>query len=660
MDRPDPKSLLAKVNTEEKKNKKGQLKIFFGYAAGVGKTYSMLESAQSLKKSGIDVVVGYIEPHTRPETLALLDGLEIIELKIIQYKSIELKEFDLDKALKRNPQVILVDEFAHTNAKGVRHNKRWQDIEEILASGIDVYTTVNVQHLESLNDIVEIITNVSVKETIPDKFLDNTTQLELIDIEPDALLERFNDGKIYKLEQAKRAQENFFIKDNLIALREIALRKTAEKVNKEVEITRLSKGEVAVVPTCETLLACISPSPSSTKVIRTASRIASSNVSNWIVLYIENPNLKLDKSQKKQLNINISLAKELGAEVIISHGEDVVEQILRFSKMRNVTKIVIGKNHYKNKKFYQMLKRDLVDRLIDEVEYIDVHVIPYKKGSIKSYENKKEKSFLSRFKISKVDFLKLALITLFTTFLVNIIYKLGFSKDNILLIFMLGVVLVSTFTKGYSTGIVSSIVNILIVNFLFTSPIYTLNIDNPSYIITLIVFSVVGIITSTLTSRIQQQMEIYCKREGDAQMLYQISRSFSRLFIKEDIINKGLDLLFISLNRSIICYVPKNEKELKSQSKFINSTDSILNDKDEKAVANWVFTNASVAGNNTNTLPGAKGYYMPIVGIESTLGVIGIDCEEKKLNNEEICVIEAIIAQMSIALDREKRVIKKI
>lgn len=658
MDRPDPRSLLAKVDIEEKKHKKGQLKIFFGYAAGVGKTYSMLESAQNLKKSGVDVVVGYVEPHTRPETLALLDGLETIEPKIIKYKSIELKEFNLDEALKRRPQVILVDEFAHTNAKGVRHNKRWQDIDEILAAGIDVYTTLNVQHLESLNDIVEIITNISVKETIPDKFLNNTTQLELVDIEPDVLLERLNKGKIYNIEQAKRAQKNFFIKENLIALREIALRKTAEKVNKEIEITRLSKGEVIVVPTCETLLACISSSPSSTKVIRTASRIASYNMSNWVVLYIENPNLTLDKVQKNQLNKNILLAKDLGAEVIISHSEDIVEQILRFSKLRNVTKIIVGKNHYTNKKLHQILKRDLVDKLIDEVEDIDVHIIPYKKENTKIYENRNKNTWIKKFKISEIDVIKMILITLSTTFVVYGVNNLGVSSDNILLIYMLGVVLVSTFTKGYSTGIVSSIINILIINYLFTDPIYTFKIDNPSYIITFFVFCGVGIITSTLTSRIQHQMDIYCKREENTQMLYQISRSFSRLFIKEDIINKGLELLFISLNRSIICYIADNKKELKSYCKFIDKN-SILLEKDEKAVANWVFTNSLVAGNHTNTLPGAKGFYMPIVGIESTLGVIGINCEEKRLNNEEICVIESIIAQMSIALDREKRVISK-
>lgn len=657
MDRPDPKSLLAKVNTEENKHKKGLLKIFFGYAAGVGKTYSMLESAQNLKKSGIDVVVGYIEPHTRPETLDLLDGLEIIEPKEVEYKSIKLKEFDLDEALKRKPQVILVDEFAHTNVKGVRHNKRWQDIEELLAKGIDVYTTLNVQHLESLNDIVEIITNISVRETIPDKFLNNTTQLELIDIEPDALLERFNEGKIYKYEQAQRAQENFFIKENLIALREIALRKTAEKVNREVEIARLSKGEVSVVPSSETLLACISSSPSSTKVIRTASRIANSNLSKWIVIYIDNPNVKLAKSQREQLDTNISLAKDLGAEVVIYHGEDFIEQVLRFSKLRNVTKIVIGKNHYTNKKLLQMFKRDLVDKLIDEVEEMDVHVIPYKKESIKSYEKRNHKTWIQKLKITKVDFIKLILITLFATFIVYWLNTLDYSNDNTLLIYMLGVVLVSAFTKGYSTGILSSIINILIINYLFTHPIHTFNIGNPSYIITLSVFCGVGIVTSTLTSRIQHQMDIYCKREENTQMLFQISRSFSRLFEKDDIIEKGLELLYISLDRSVICYVYK-DKDFRSYYKLKKDKNE-LKDEDEKAVASWVFTNSSIAGNNTNTLPGAKGFYMPIIGINSTLGVIGIDCEEENLSTEEIGVIEAIIAQMSIALDREERVISK-
>lgn len=299
MERPDPDSILEKIKEEE--TSRGKLKIFFGYAAGVGKTYAMLEAAHSLQDNGIDVVVGYIEPHTRPDTMALLDGLERIPVKQVEYKGIKLNEFDIDAALKRRPHTILVDEFAHTNAKGSRHNKRWKDIEELLLAGINVYTTLNVQHLESLNDIMEIITNINIKETVPDKVIgDSYTQIELIDIEPEELLERFKEGKIYEKTQAERAKENFFVKDNLIALREIALRKTADRVNKEVQISRMSKADSGVKPTSDILLACISPSTSSSKVIRTAYRIADSSLAKWIAIYVKPSDMSSISQESKK------------------------------------------------------------------------------------------------------------------------------------------------------------------------------------------------------------------------------------------------------------------------------------------------------------------------------------------------------------------------
>lgn len=656
MNRPDPESLLNKINKEEKKSKRGQLKIFFGYAAGVGKTYSMLESAHNLKESGVDVVVGYIEPHSRKETLALLEGLEVLELKEIKYKTINLKEFNLDLALKRKPKVILVDELAHTNAKGCRHSKRWQDIEELLIAGIDVYTTVNVQHLESLNDIIEIVANVCVKETIPDKLIDLSSQLELIDVEPDVLLERFNQGKIYKKEQAIRAQENFFTKENLVALRELALRKTAEKVNKEVEITRLSKSGVEVIPTSETILVCISPSPSTTKLIRTAYRISQSSLSRLIAIYIKDPNKEeLPKEAKAKLESNLELAKKLGAEVVLLHGDNMVEDILRYSKMRNVTKIIIGRNHRKHSVFSRFVKRDVVDKLIDEADHIDVHVIPYKGEKSSNYRPKKEKGFIDKFKISGTDIVKLIIITSITTCIAHILKNSGFTQENIYLIYILDIALVSVFTNGYGTGIISSILNIILLNYLFTSPLYTLNIDDTNYIVTLFVFCIVGIITSSLTSRIQQQVETYSKREQNTQMLYKVGRSFLRLSNKEEIISTGLDLLSIGLNKNILCYVnDKNKKQLDLYKNIKNNKheEMFINDS-EKAVATWAFNNNSIAGTGTDTLPGSNGFYMPIIGMNDTLGVIGVSCAGKKLDNEDSCLIEAVIAQMAIALERE-------
>ncbi|MEG2984877.1 MAG: sensor histidine kinase KdpD [Peptostreptococcaceae bacterium] len=656
MNRPNPESLLSKITNDEAKLKRGQLKIFFGYAAGVGKTYSMLESAHNLKDSGVDVVIGYIEPHSRKETLDLIDGLEILEVKEIDYKNIALKEFNLDAALKRNPDVILVDELAHTNAKGCRHNKRWQDIEELLVAGIDVYTTVNVQHLESLNDIIEIVANVCVKETIPDKFIDISSQLELIDVEPDVLLERFNQGKIYKKEQAIRAKENFFTKDNLVALRELALRKTTEKVNKEVEITRLSKGGSIVLPTSDTILVCISPSPSSGKLIRTASRISQSSLSKLIAIYVKDPAREdMPKEMKSQLEANLELAKKLGAEVVLLHGDNIVEDILRFSKTRNVTKIIIGRNHRKHSVFSKFVKRDIVDKLIDEADYIDVHVIPYKGKESSKYKPKKDSEFLAKFKVSYIDIIKLLIITLISTGFSYILKNMGFIQENIYLTYILSIVIVSSCTKGYGTGIISSILNIFLLNYLFTKPLYTFDIDDTNYIVTLVVFCVVGIITSTLTSRIQQQVDIYSKREQNTQMLYKVSSSFLRMSDKEEIINTGLKLLAMGLNKSTVCYInDKKQKQLKLYKNIIDDKDKkIFISDSEKAVAAWVFNNNKIAGSCTDTLPGSKGFYMPIVGINETLGVIGISCINEKIDNEDIRLIEAVIAQLAISIDRE-------
>ncbi|CEQ21779.1 sensor histidine kinase [Paraclostridium sordellii] len=656
MNRPDPESLLSKVNNEEAKLKRGQLKIFFGYAAGVGKTYSMLESAHMLKDSGVDVVVGYIEPHSRKETIALIDGLEVLSVKEVKYKNINLKEFDIDLALKRKPEVILVDELAHTNAKGCRHNKRWQDIEELLSFGIDVYTTVNVQHLESLNDIIEIVANVCVKETIPDKLIDLSSQLELIDVEPDVLIERFNQGKIYKKDQAKRAQENFFTKDNLVALRELALRKTAQKVNKEVEINRLSKGEASVIPTSETILVCVSPSPSSAKLIRTASRISQASLSKLIAIYIKDPiKDNLSKEANKQLESNLELAKMLGAEVVLLHGDNMVEDILRFSKMRNITKVIIGRNHKKHSLFSKLIKKDIVDNLIDEADYIDVHVIPYKGDERRKFKSKKNKNLLSKFKISNIDLIKLSVITMIATIIAYTLHRAGFIQENLYLTYMLGVVLVSVLTKGYGAGILSSVLSVLIINYLFTNPLYTFKIENHNYIITLIGFCIAGIITSTLTSRIQQQVSIYAKREQNTQMLYKLSRSFLRISNKEEIIEKGLEFLSIGLNRNVVCYLnDKKNRRLKLYKNIKdNKEESLLIDNSEKAVATWVLNNNTIAGSSTDTLPGSKGFYIPIIGINETLGVVGVSCLSEKIDNEDMILIEAVIAQMAISIDRE-------
>ena len=329
---------------------KGKLSIFLGYAAGVGKTYEMLETAHSLKKEGVDVVAGYIEPHDRPQTSAKMEGLEILPYQKVEYKGIKLREMDLDAVLIRHPQVVLVDELAHTNTPGMRHQKRYEDIEEILNAGIDVYTTVNIQHLESLNDVVGKVSGIHVRETIPDEIFDLADQVKLIDIEPDELIGRMKEGKIYKAAQAERALQNFFARNKLILLREIALRRMVDRVNRlavreqEKDRSRIRKEQYQG----EHILTCISPSPSCSRVIRSASRLAYAFQANLTAIYVETPQLQSgDESVRRWRDENIRLAKALGAKIITVFGEDVAYQIAEYARVSGVSKIVLGRTNHR-------------------------------------------------------------------------------------------------------------------------------------------------------------------------------------------------------------------------------------------------------------------------------------------------------------------------
>ena len=633
---------------------RGKLKIFFGYAAGVGKSYAMLMEAHDMKKLGEDVVIGYIEPHARPETMALLSGIEDIGPKVINYKGIMLKEFDLDKALHRKPKIILVDELAHTNARSERHRKRWQDIEELLEAGIDVYTTLNVQHIESLNDIVESITHISVRETIPDKIFDEADKVELIDIEPDELLKRFSDGKVYSREQTKKAFNNFFIKNNLFALREIALRRTADRVNYEVESVRLSKGQITVMPTSDPILACISPSPSSSRVIRTATRMAEAHHSKWIALYVETTKSQnLSKEDKERLNANFSLAEELGGEVVTVYGDDIINQIIQYAKFRNVTKIIIGKNHKKPENLFHFYARDIVDKLMESNSYIDVYVIPnstFDKGKEKIIQKNKIK-----FNVTKREILISSLIMLLSTMISLFIDYIGFSEANVIMIFILGVIIVNMKTRGYLLGFTSSIISIFIFNFLFTEPRYSLEVYDKSYLATFPIMLIVTFIIGTLTNKIQGEAQNSLIRENRTQILYRVSKKLLSATGTADVVGIGIKYLSRLLERTVICYLAQ---ENKLSTPFIYTAtkgekDRALLSKDEEAVAHWTLLNDKESGTGTNTFYGAKGYYMPLKSNGRILGVIGISCANGPLKPEQKFIFETVANQIYIALDRE-------
>src|SRR5438128_5595002 len=342
--RPDPDALLARVKEEEARASRDRLKVFFGAAAGVGKTYAMLQAAREARDDGVDGVVGYVETHGRAETEALLEGLEILPPRVVEYRGATLREFDLDGALARHPTLILVDELAHTNAPGSRHAKRWQDVLELLDTGIDVYTTVNVQHVESLNDVVAKITGVVVRETVPDSVLEQADEVELIDLPPDDLLERFREGKVYVPDQAQEAVRNFFRKGNLIALRELALRATAQRVDAQMRVYRHEHAIDKVWPTAERVLVCVGPTPYSTRLVRAAKRMADSLGAERIAAYVETPaHLRLPHDARDRVLPTLRLAEQLGAETVALSGEKMSEAILAFARDRNVTKIIVGK-----------------------------------------------------------------------------------------------------------------------------------------------------------------------------------------------------------------------------------------------------------------------------------------------------------------------------
>lgn len=387
-----PDQILKEIRREEKQESRGKLKIFFGYAAGVGKTYAMLDTARVDMKNGVDVVAGYIEPHERPDTMALVEGFEVLPPKILKYKGMELKELDLDAALQRKPELILVDELAHTNAEGCRHAKRYQDISELLEAGINVYTTVNVQHLESLNDIVASITHVMVRERIPDSVFDKADQVELVDIEPEQLIKRLEEGKVYRKGQAERAAKNFFQTENLTALREIALRRTAESVNKKVKEERACHTG-ADYYTGEHIVICISPSPTNMKVIRTAARMASAFRAELTALFVETTDYEqADEKVKQAVYDNIQLAKQFGARASIVYGDNIAYQIAEYAKLNGISKIVLGRTSLANRR-YLFFRQSLIEKIIAYAPNLDLYVIPdgNRSGSKEKWEKRKKK-----------------------------------------------------------------------------------------------------------------------------------------------------------------------------------------------------------------------------------------------------------------------------
>lgn len=649
--RPNPDALLQQIQREtetEQPGAAGRLKIFFGYAAGVGKTYAMLEAAHAAKKNGIDVVNGYIEPHTRPETMALIDGLEQLPVRTIDHKGVTLRDFDLDAALVRAPELILVDELAHTNAEGARHEKRYQDIKELLHHGIDVYTTVNVQHIESLNDLVASITGVIVRERVPDKVFDEAYQVELVDIEPEELIARLQTGKIYRSQQAHRALDNFFSMENLTALREIALRRTADRVNRSAPKT-VGK---AAVPIAEHMMICLSPSPTNPKVIRTAARMRDAFHGRFTALYVAPPELlPKDGEEARRLKENMRLAESLGAHTVTVYGNDVPVQIAEYAKVSGVTKIILGRTN--TRRAWLSSRKNLVEILSELVPELDVYIIP---DTVKA-----ERCRPSRKKVARDEPISLRsgviALAIFaaSTGLSIICAHMGFNEACVVTLYVFGLLVTAVMTGSRLLGLVMAIASVLTYNFFFTIPYYTLAVYDPGYMLALVVMFLVSIVAGSLSRRVRRQSRQEAMKAYRMEVLFQTSQKLQLAESEDALLSQVAAQLVNLLGRSVTIY-PADQSL--GEPLFVPAPNDIRDPSyyltpDEFAVAAWAFENRKHAGATTGTLPGARNLYLAVRGQNAVYAVVGISmADAAPLDSFEKNLLLALMDLISLSMER--------
>ncbi len=651
--RPNPEELLKQIQKAEARQKRGKLKVFFGASAGVGKTYAMLSEGREEYEAGTEVVVGYAEPHARPETEALLLGMEILPYKRVEYRGTELKEFDLDAALGRKPALILVDELAHTNAPGMRHAKRWQDIEELLQAGINVYTTLNVQHLESLNDVVAQVTGVRVRETLPDNFFEQADEIELIDISADDLLERLTEGKVYLPDVAERAMESFFKKSNLTALRELALRATADRVGAQVQSAREEQFVRQVWPTADRVLVCVSPSPTTPKVVRAAKRLASSLRAEWMAVYVETPKLReMSEKSKNRLLSFLRLAERLGAETVNLSGHNIAEEIVNYARQRNATKIVVGKPD--RPRILDMLLGSMVDDLIRKSGDIDVYVIRGLASDAPEDEptsHKNRPAEASR----KPAFLQATITVLACTmasWAMNSVWA-GFDPATYMMVYLLGVVLVAS-RYGRGVSAYASILSVMLLSFFFVEPRMSFTIANFQYGFTLLVMLGVSWVIGTLTVRQREFADASRERARRTEALYRMVEQLADAHSISGIMTIAVRHLESSFDCKVQIYIPDKDGRL-----HLRAVSGLPGNqpKVEMGVAQWVFDHQKMAGAGTDTLPASESSYMLLATGNMNLGVLGVQSRQSMelvLAPEQRNLLDAFADQIAMAVQRHQ------
>ncbi len=641
--------LPARVQTDETVPRRGRLKVFFGYAAGVGKTHAMLEAARRSQRSGVDVVVGCVEIHGRPEMEVLLEGLEQLPPRWVSHGGVTLREFDVDSALARKPQLILVDELAHTNVPGSRHARRWQDIEELLNAGIDVCTTVNVQHLESLNDVIAQITGVVVRETLPDLVIERADEIELIDLTPEELLERLKAGKVCVSQHAMHAVSGFFQRPNLIALRELSLRQTAQRLSQDVNAARKERADRAPWATSERLLVCVGPSPTSAKLIRAAKRMAAAFDAEWLAVAVQRFGADSARDDRlERVAHHMRLAERLGAETHTLIGDDVPQTLLDFAHSRNVTKIVVGKTG--QPRWKRLLFGTVVDALVDRSGSIDVYAIRGEAGSAEA------RPHLTRpVRGAWGNYARTALVVALCGLLGWVSHYWRLAEANIVMVLLLGVAYAAA-RYGRGPAIVAAIASVLLFDFWFVPPFLTLSVDNAQYLLTFAVMLFIGVVISTLTTRIRDQLLAAQQTERRTSALFRLTRQLSQVAGSDFLTRIAGRQLREIFDGEIVLFVRERDGSLAVR--FGQDTATARNETNV-AAAHWVAEHDEAAGTGTDTLRDATAFFVPLLGFQRTQGAVGVRPNDptRLLDPEQRRLLETCASLIALSLERDQSVL---
>ncbi len=642
--RPNPDELLARVEEAERRQSRGRLKVFFGAAPGVGKTFAMLEAARWQKKAGVDAVAGVVETHKRKETEALLEGLEVLPRRAVSHRGVTLEEFDLDGALARKPELLLVDELAHTNAPGSRHTKRWQDVLELVDAGIAVYTTLNVQHLDSLNDIIAQVTGVSVRETIPDSVLDRADEIELVDLPVDELRRRMEEGKVYIPDQAQRAMASFFRPGNLIALREMALRRTADRVDAQMRSYRRDHAIESTWPVMERLIVSVGPSPFSAKLIRAAKRMAERLQAEWIAAFVETPGFASAPAEARERVLSsLRLAEQLGAETVTLAGTNIAESLLRYAQSRNVSKIVIGKQAAPLWK--RLLRGSVLDDLIAASGEIEVYAISGEPGPPLRVAPRPGRPGSPPWREYAAAGAVVAVCTV-----ASVALRATLNPVNLVMLYLLGVVAIAV-RSSRRVALLASVLSVAVFDFFCVPPYLTFAVSDYEYVVTFAVMLVVAVIISDLTVRIRMQAAHAVDREARTHALYRLTRELTGEHRDFDAARIAGEITHEVFGAKAVLFLPESEGKISFRRR---TTDELPVPRSEEGVAQWVFDHSEKAGKGTDTLPGATALYLPLRGARQVLGVMAVIPEDEALaaSPEQMHLLEIFATQVALSMER--------